>query len=563
LSTESNPWQAQYRLWRAYASGLRPHALPLLGIGAAGMVQSFAYLPLAWMLRRIFDQILPARDGGALLIAAGQLLALQVLTLLLAYWIRVTALRVNQDMLVSIRRRCLERLYDLPRSFYTAADAERLHVTLVYETNYLETMTNALVAKFLPAGLAAIVLLAILLWVDVRFATIIGIAAPTLLVVNRLAERTAWMRQSALRRAFEVFSRRVRFVISAMDLTRAQAAEPFELRRQDAALGDLRRISLDLGRFDAAQQVLQGTLLLTCTLAVLVAGGYAAAEGKVTRGEMIAFYVTAALFATQARAMVDAIPEIRMGARAFGELLGLLTHADREPYRGTRAVAEVGTVELRDVTFAYDPGRPVLEGVSLTIPRGRHVALVGANGSGKSSVISLIAGYYRPLAGSLRAGGMTYDELDIRSLRARLAIVPQNPLLFLGTVRDNVSYGIEKPDERAIEDALVSAGAAQFVSALPQGLDTPIGELGAQLSGGQRQRLVIARALLRRPELLILDEPTNHLDHEAVEHLMETCTQLPFNPSVLVISHEPRVLRHIDAAYQLAGGRLEPVMVSE
>jgi ABC-type bacteriocin/lantibiotic exporter with double-glycine peptidase domain len=346
-----------------------------------------------------------------------------------------------------------------------------------------------------------------------------------------------------------------------MDLTRSQAAEQPELARQRGNIEELRRISLDLSRFDAVGQLLQGAMLLASTIAVLVAGGYAVAQNRVTRGEMMAFYVIAAMFAVQARSVVAATPDIRMGIRAFRELYRILGHTGREPYQGTRAVPEIQQIRLEDVDFSYLDGAPVLTGTSIPIERGSKVALIGANGSGKTSIVHLIGGYYRPQRGRVLVNGVAYDDIDIYSVRRRTALVPQNPLLFAGTVRENVTYGSEQSGDTALMEALEWAGASEFVSELPEGLETLIGEQGVRLSGGQRQRLVIARALLRKPDLLILDEPTNHLDEAAIENLVASLDGLPFRPAVLLISHEQRVLRHVDAAWRLEHGKLETVAV--
>jgi ABC-type multidrug transport system fused ATPase/permease subunit len=544
--------------WRAYLGYFRPHATALAAVVLAGLVQSLSYVPFAALLRRIFDNILPARDTAALWTASGELLALQLVSLGLAYWVRTTSLRINEDVLARMRAQSLARLYQLPREYYTAADLERIHVTLVYDTNWIAGMNNALAAQALPAVLGALALLAVMVWIEPRYAVAIGIAAPVLFVVNRLMKRENWFRQERLRRAFENFSRGVHFVLAHMDLTRARAAEDYEMGRQKANVEALSGISLDLSRYDSVQQLLQGAVLLASTVAILVAGGYAVADNRVTRGEMMAFYVVAALFAVQARTIVGAVPEVRMGMRAFRELLGVLAHAGREPYQGARPIQALEEIRLEDVWFSYLDGIPVLEGVSLEIPKGARVGLLGANGSGKSSIVHLIGGYYRPGRGRVVANGLPYDDLNIRMLRARTALAPQNPLLFAGSIRDNVAYGRLALSERDVEEALEWSGAAEFVRELPEGLDTSIGEHGVRLSGGQRQRLVIARALLGRPDLLIMDEPTNHLDEEAIEHLMDSLELLPFRPAVLVISHELRVLRHVDAAWRLMGGRLLP-----
>ena len=266
--------------WRDYAACFRPHLGLLAGITLAGLVQSFAYVPMAGLLKWIFDDVLGPRGNGRLGLAMGGLLAVQLGSLGLAYWIRIKALRVNHDVLSRLRMASLERLYQLPRSFYTGVDMDHLHVTLVHETTYIDAMNNALTVQFLPSGLSALVLFAILFWIDPKYALIIAVAAPAIFVGNRLMTRQAWFHQEGLRRAFEDFSRRVRFAITSMELTRAQAAEATELRRQAGSVQELRRVSLDLNRFDAVQQLAQGGILLSATLLVLIAGGYSLAQGK-------------------------------------------------------------------------------------------------------------------------------------------------------------------------------------------------------------------------------------------------------------------------------------------
>jgi ATP-binding cassette subfamily B protein len=545
-----------FTLWREYASYFRAHRALLAGVTLAGVVQSFAYLPFAAVLRRTFDVILPARDFDGLAIAVAELLALQLLTLLLGWWIRITGLRANQDVLARLRGQSLRHLYQLPRSFHTAADVEMLHFIMVHEINWIEGMNNALTSNLLPGALSAGVLFSLLFMTQPIYALIIAICAPALFVVNRLVVRRVWFQQERLRQAAENFSRGVRFAIAALELTRSQSAEDAELARQDGNVERLRGVSLDLTRLEAGQQLLQNALIVSATLAVLLAGGWAAADGRITRGEIMAFYVIAALFAGQARLIVDGIPPIRMGMRAFRKVADLLATPEREPYSGSEPVASIEELRLQDVAFGYDTNSPIVDEANFAVRRGERVALVGPNGSGKSTLLYLIAGFYRPLRGSLSVDGVPYDRLEMRSLRRRMAIVAQNPFLFAGTLRENIAYGNGQPTPEAIWEALRWAGAVEFVEQLPEALETLIGENGVRLSGGQRQRLVIARALVRRPDLLVLDEPTNHLDDAGIASLIEGLERVSFRPAVIIISHEWRILRFAKRAWRLNGGKL-------
>ncbi|HUI79716.1 MAG TPA: ABC transporter ATP-binding protein [Bryobacteraceae bacterium] len=554
--------ETKYQLWLQYLRYFWPYRALLCGITAAGFAQSFAYIPLAALLRRTFDVVLPARDTSGLLLAIGGLLGIQVGTLLLAWWTRMAALRASQEVVSRLRQESIQRLYELPRGFHTSVDAERLHVTLVYETNWIESMNNALAANLLPAALSAMVLFLLLFWTEPRYALIIGVSAPALFTLNRMMTRKAWFRQERLRQAFEEFARGVRFAIGAMDLTKSQAAERIEMKRQGNNVENLRQVSLDLSRFDSGQQLFQSALLLASTLAVLLAGGWAIAQGRATSGQIMAFYVFAALFASQARTIVEAVPAIRMGLRAFARVAGVLRVPEREPYQGAVPVGAIHQLCAKNLSFAYGD-KAIFEDASIDIQRGERISLIGANGSGKSTLLFLILGFYRPRCGALFVNGRPYDEIDIHALRSRMAIVPQIPFLFAANVRDNVSYGAGAVSDEAIWEALSWAGARPFVSELPQGLDSEIGEQGVRLSGGQRQRLVIARALLRRPDLLILDEPTNHLDENGIAGLMHTLERLPFRPAVIIISHEARVLRHTDRAWRLVAGRLEEAFLEQ
>lgn len=493
---------------------------------------------------------------GPFWIAVGEMMALQLAGLLLAWWIRVTALRLSQDLLATLRARAIEHYYRLPRVFHTQADVERLHLTLVYETSVIDQMNNAVTTQMLPGICGVLVLFWILVRIEPVYAVVLAIGAPALFTLNRLSERNAWFRQERLRAAWEKYSRGIRFMIQAIDLTRSHAAEEFEISRQTRNIRELRGISLELNRFDASQQVLQGFMLLTCTLMALLAGGWSVAAGHATRGEVMVFYVTAALFAVQARTIVESVPPMRRGILAFGELDDLMRLPEREPYQGTQTVSAIESVRMEDAWFRYREDAPVLSGAAFEIRRGEQITLVGPNGAGKSTLVHLIGGLYKPSRGTLFVNGVPYEEVDIRSLRARMAILPQNPFLFPGTIRDNLTYGLTACGDEALREALQCSGASAFVDELADGLETEIGEQGILLSGGQRQKLMLARALLRKPDFLIFDEPTNHLDEEAIATLLFNLARLPYRPAVLMISHNPIALRHSSRAWRLEDGCL-------
>lgn len=213
-----------------------------------------------------------------------------------------------------------------------------------------------------------------------------------------------------------------------------------------------------------------------------------------------------------------------------------------------------GDITLRDVWFSYEGGKPIFKGLSLTIPKGKMVGIVGASGIGKSTLGYLLARLYEPDQGSILIDNRDIREFSIESLRRRIGYVEQTPLLFSGTIRDNIRLGAaDAPDAQVIEAAR-AAGVHDFISSLPKGYDTPVSDQGATLSGGERQRIAIARAIIRRPEIFIIDEGTSSLDRKAEVIVQDSIQTLVKDATVIVIAHRITTLKNADLIFELTAG---------
>jgi ABC-type multidrug transport system fused ATPase/permease subunit len=215
-----------------------------------------------------------------------------------------------------------------------------------------------------------------------------------------------------------------------------------------------------------------------------------------------------------------------------------------------------GEVSFDDVSFSYDANRPVLEHISFTAKPGETVAVVGLTGAGKTTLVSLITRFYDPSSGVVRVDGRALTDYTVRSLRKQVAIVLQDPVLMSGTVAENIRYGRLDAGDADVHAAAKAAYAHDFISRLPHGYDTQLGDEGTQLSGGERQRVAIARALLRNAPLLILDEPTSALDARAEAHIFAALEQLMQNRTTFVIAHRLSTVRHAHKILVLDGGRV-------
>jgi ATP-binding cassette subfamily B protein len=277
------------------------------------------------------------------------------------------------------------------------------------------------------------------------------------------------------------------------------------------------------------------------------------AEDRMSIGDLISFYAVLGLLRAQLQIGAVTVPLAVSGMESLSRLQDFLSEDAREPYDGSRRIEFAGAVELRGVSFSYEPGRPVLREVDLRVAPGETVLLLGQNGAGKSTIINLVAGLYAPASGVVEADGVPLGELEMASLRAQMGVVPQDPLMLPGTVRENIAFGRPDATDAEVDSAAARAGAAELVASLPEGYRTALGDEGVRLSGGQRQRIALARALLGDPRLLMLDEPSTHLDRDGTQSLLLSLRERG-GPAVLLVSHEVELTDAADRVLELRDG---------
>jgi len=377
-----------------------------------------------------------------------------------------------------------------------------------------------------------------------------------LLVFNRYSLQPLRRQIDRRMKAFKAYSRGTLAVLQLIALTRMQTAEIQETARQTVQIDALKRETEALSRQQAFQQAAQDAMLLTVVGVLLVIGGSQVTAGQTTLGSLFAFNVILLALRRYLQDALGATPALMDGYHALESLQQLIVHAPPEPYSGALRHQMHGAITLRDVTYRYSDHAPILHNVNLTLAPHTLTALAGANGSGKTTLVNLLLGLYQPQQGCLFADEHPYDELDISCLRRQIGVLPQDPLLFDGTVWENITYGMSEASTDQVVTAAEVALAHEFIQQLPQKYETLIGEHGVRLSGGQRQRIALARVLLRQPKLLILDEPTNHLDETAVQQLIENVMHRESAPTTLIISHDMALARQADQLYILSEGRL-------
>jgi ATP-binding cassette subfamily B protein len=259
--------------------------------------------------------------------------------------------------------------------------------------------------------------------------------------------------------------------------------------------------------------------------------------------------------------LVNLMPPITKGFESVRSIGEVLESPDLEQNEGKIKVASVrGNFHFEDVGFRYpDTDTEVISGFTLEVAAGENIALVGHSGAGKSTVLNLVIGFVTPTSGRILLDGRDMNEIDLRTYRNFLSVVPQDSILFEGTVYENITYGMSKVSEAQVESALKDANAWEFVQSLPDGFETHVGERGAKLSGGQKQRLAIARALIRNPRVLVLDEATSALDNESESLIQEALARLMKGRTTFIVAHRLSTIRNADRIVVLEQGEITEI----
>ena len=357
--------------------------------------------------------------------------------------------------------------------------------------------------------------------------------------------------QRAWRRMYEKIAdinARVEDSVSGIRVVQAFTNERYEMERFQENNKKFRQAKLEGYKVMAITHSSIYMATRFATLLVLVVGAWLSFRGSLTYGELVAFvlYVNVLLKPIEKiSALLELYPKGMAGFKRFVELLKL--EPDVQDAEDAIDVPYLrGDIRFNNVSFGYEPGRPILKNINLEIQAGETIAIVGPTGAGKTTICSLIPRFYDVTEGSITIDGIDIRKMTKRSLRSQIGIVQQDVFLFTGTLRENIAYGKLDATDEEIWDAVRRAHLEEFVSGLPDGLDTQVGERGMKLSGGQKQRIAIARMFLKTPPILILDEATSALDTETERLIQQALDELAENRTTLVIAHRLATIRNAD-----------------
>ena len=346
----------------------------------------------------------------------------------------------------------------------------------------------------------------------------------------------------------------------SIQTVKAFTSELFETRRYDSALGKVVKIALKAANYRGAFISFIIFALFGGIVGVMWYGATLVSTGEISVGNLLSFILYTTFIGGSIAGLGDLYGQIQKAIGASERVIEILDEEGEELEKsGIEEIIPLeGHIQFNNVRFTY-PTRmdiEVLKGVDLTINQGQKVALVGQSGAGKSTIMQLLMKFYVPTSGEITIDGHQINDLPVSAYRKNIGIVPQEVLLFGGSIGENIAYGKPGSSKEEIEKAAEKAYALDFINSFPEGMDTLVGERGVKLSGGQRQRIAIARAILKNPKILILDEATSSLDAESEFLVQKALDELMKNRTTLIIAHRLATIRKVDKIYVLADGQV-------
>lgn len=465
--------------------------------------------------------------------------------------------RVIRKAEVGLRGALVRKLQQLSIAYHTEIQSGRLQSKIMRDVEGIETLSQQLFINILNIILNLTVALTITLTKSrtVFFFFLLSAPAAVLAVVS--FKQKIRLRNSEFRREMEETSAKVMEMVELIPVTRAHALEKTEISKMQEQLTLVAekgyRLDLVQANFGAVSWIVFQAFQLVC----LGFTGYMALTSRIQVGDITLYQSYFTTVVNQVSGLINLMPIISKGLESVTSVGEVLLSHDVEDVKGKEPVKDVkGCYEFKSVAFAYEEDKKVLEDLTVKVEQGRTVAFVGESGSGKSTILNLVIGFIKPTEGKILLDGKDLNRINLRSYRKYLAVVPQNSILFSGTIRDNITYGMKHVKESDLERIVEAANLKGLVESLPDGLDTVVGEHGGKLSGGQRQRISIARALIRNPKVIVLDEATSALDTISELEIQKALENLTKGRTTFIVAHRLSTIRNADRIAVVRNGAI-------
>lgn len=522
------------------------------------IIEAIFELIMPLLMAKIIDYGVKSGDVGYVLKMGGLILGASIVCLGSTLVCQYFAAKASQGYGTLVRRELYAHINRLSHAELDRFGTASLSTRLINDVNQLQLAVAMLIRLVVRAPFLAIGAVIMAMLLDLKLSVVFLIATPLIVLTLAVITAKSVPYFKKMQGKLDRVSRITRESLSGARVIRAFSKQKDEQARLDDASDDLTRTAVRVGRLSALLNPITSVILNAAIIAILWFGGMRVNAGSLSQGEIIAFvnYITQILLAlivvvnlavifTKAAASAARVNEVFLTEPSVRDDVKTAPQPDDS----------APVVEFRDVSFGYT-GKNAIEHISFAVGQGETLGIIGGTGSGKSTVVSLIPRLYEAAEGAVLFHGVNVNDYPLADLRRKIGMVPQRAVLFTGTVRENIAFGLDGLSQESLERAASIAQAAEFVNAYPQKYDTPITQGGANLSGGQRQRLTIARALAREPEVLILDDASSALDFATDLALRRAIRKETAATAVILISQRAASIRHADRILVLDDGEM-------
>lgn len=466
--------------------------------------------------------------------------------------------KVIRGVEAGLRSTMVTKLQKLSMTFHNEIQTGRLQSKMIRDVEQIEGLSSQIFISVLSIIMNIIVAFGVVVSTSMTvFLFFLG-TIPVAVLIRTVFRKTINTRNREFRKEMEETAVAVTEMTELIPVTRAHALEDVETKKLN---GQLKRTAEKGFRLDVIQSFFGSISWASFQIFQVVCLGFTgwlAACGTILPGDVVMYQTYFSTIVNQVSGIITLLPIISKGLEAVSSVGEILLSDDIEEPDEKPEIGELyGDIEFKNVTFQFrDADTPVLNDLSFTVKRGETVAFVGASGAGKTTILNLVIGFLKPQSGQVLIDGKDINEFSLKSYRRHIAVVPQNAMIFTGTLRENITYGTDTTDDGFLAEVIESANLTELVQSLPEGLDTRINEHGANLSGGQRQRVSIARAFIRRPRILILDEATSALDTVSERKIQESVDRLVQDRTTLIVAHRLSTIRNADRIAVIGDGGL-------
>jgi ATP-binding cassette, subfamily B, bacterial MsbA len=544
--------------WQRLLAYLKPYrgrmALALLAL----IVSSGFGLAFPLVIVRLLDSVTQAQDSGPLNLLAGLLVGLFLLQAVFSYLQNYLLAYIGEGIVFDLRTSLYAHLQELSLDFYSQRRVGDLVSRLSSDVTQMRTMLTTNLTMLLSQVITLIGAIIILLSMNTSFTLFILALVPVLIGIavafGSRIQKISTRLQDQLAESTTIAEEG----LQGIRVVKSFGRETHEVGRYHGAVEKTFHAALKMARYNSLFASLMMFLGFGSIAAIMWYGGREVIAGRLSLAMITGFLIYGVSIAASLGGLGGLYAQLRAAIGGVQRVFDILdTRPSVQDLPGAQALTtSQGCIRFEDVSFSYDGQTGVLQNVSLDVREGEILALVGPSGAGKSTLFNLIPRFYDPTAGSIRIDGQDLRAITLDSLRAQLAVVPQETILFGGSIRENILYGRLDASEAEMIAAARAANAHDFIMAFPDGYDTRVGERGMNLSGGQRQRISIARAILKDPRILLLDEATSSLDSESEVLVQEALDRLMQNRTTVIIAHRLSTIKIAHRIAVLEGGRI-------